>query len=368
MSFVISVDLSNRRIDPPLDLEGTWEVGLLDAYLNLPHKTGNSLERKYGKEDFIEAVGEYEMFIRCEITQDRLSRAPEVREAFKKYRYGNLPRKAQQSSQFDIWNYKIRDSRRRIVHDIHIYRTFTNYFETYPDVKITLGEVLELLNAQLIEQFNATVNPWLKYVFNQTGGENAVITSPYFQIPKLRSENGLIKLNTPFFIKNIYLNKALNKIFKFHSEDSLEDYDIILKRVLIGIPSPLSGMQYVKDADGEGGKQYNFQMEEYKVTSPCKELIGFSETVIKDPRKLFILMPDVIEETKIGNSAKPLLRMMEWKDGTSYTQFRNPIYSKLRYNKLGDFAIKLAGEDFTESYINIKGRLALHFRLKIEDE
>ena len=370
MSFVISVDLSDKRIDPPLELEGAWEVGLLDAYLDLPHKTTHGLKHKYGKGDFVSALGELDIFFECKILKDRLTRNQAVRDAFKKYKYGNFPRKPQRSTQFDIWNYKIHDERRLEIKEIYISRVMSSYFNENPNAKVTIEEIIELLNDAIEEKFIYHIKPWLKYVFWQTGGENAIISSPYFQIPTLQIEGNIIKLNTPFYVKKIYTSTILNKLFKFHLIETLyPNYKIILNRMLVPIPSPLIGNQYIKDAEGEGGKEYIFPTEPYHIASPCKELVGFlGASTTKDPAKLFILMPDMIEETKFGNATKPLLKMMEWKDGANYTQFHNPIYSKLRYNRLGDFKIELTSEDCKESCINLKGKLTLHFRLKIEDE
>ena len=355
------------RVEPGIELDGPWEVGVLDTHLDVPNsgKDSVTVEKTYGKETFKD--GTMDFTILYEIKQDGLVNEG-ARKAWIDYKYGNNAKKTQ-SSQFDIWNMKIHPEARKFTG-----RTVSNYlndvfFKNNPDKKLTIHEIIAILNERMRVGASDHAAPLLNAVFAKTGGEKFVVRPPYFSVPSLDIVNGLVTMHVPYYVRKVYMRPSLRKILNFQAIKTypLVHIDKIFTRNLFHVHSPLTGSHYV--VDGGRGVVYQFYRESYIIRDPATmihSVVESDKATEAEQNTLRILAPDLVESKPIGDRSEPWLRIIERKGG--YVQYANPIYCDLKYNRLNRIRLSFMNSDTNTREILKSGWLTLHFRRKLKHE
>ena len=361
------------RVEPSIELDGSWEVGILDTYLNIPnddseekgHHGGGAVEKTYGREFLCDGPMDFTM--RYEVKQDGLVNEG-ARKAWINYKYGNNAKNTQ-SSQFDIWGMKINEEQRKLTA-----QTVSNYFKDVyfknnPDKRLTIHEIITILNENMKRGGFVEAVPFLGAVFAKTGGEKHIVRPPYFSLPSLSIVNGLVTMHVPFYVREVYFRPNLRKILNFRAIKSHPELhiDSIFKRGMYHVHSPLTGSNYMPS--DSGGVLYQFYRESYIIRDPTTTIHSVVKTGDKsheiERNALRILAPDLIESKPTGNHSEPWLRIIERKGG--YVQYANPIYCDLKYNRLTRIGLRLVKPN--GKYEILKGGwLTLHFRRKIKHE
>ena len=191
------------RVEPGIELDGSWEVGILDTHLDIPNDSEKdhhvTVEKTYGKEILCE--GPMDFVMKYEVKKDGLV-SEGARKAWINYKYGNNARKTQ-SSQFDIWNMKIEEGQRKLTA-----QTISNYFKDVyfkdnPNKRLTIHEIIAILNEKMRKGAIDHAAPLLSAVFAKTGGEKFVVRPPYFSLPSIDIVNGLVTMHVPYYVKKV---------------------------------------------------------------------------------------------------------------------------------------------------------------------
>ena len=232
MLFFIRVNTSENSFNPPILIEGKWEVALVDLNLNnvppAPVKDQHVGVRKYKKKDFEPIINHGEngvmVYFYVNIVMDRMiihnsqdEEDARLRRAFQKYNYGNVGRSGRQTSDFDRWNYRIPLEHFSDIAGIWVHVTckhLSEHFSRNPEAEITLKALLNILNLD-IQAKEDEIKTYIKQMFKGTGGETVLVNTPYFRLPLLSHTDGFIKMETPYWLHKTYIANELNEIFKF---------------------------------------------------------------------------------------------------------------------------------------------------------
>ena len=271
------------RVEPSIELDGSWEVGILDTYLDIPNDSEEkghlaTAEKTYGKE--LLCVGPMDFVIRYEVRKDGLVNEG-ARKAWINYKYGNNAKKTQ-SSQFDVWNMKIDEEQRKLSS-----QTISNYFKDVyfnnnPNKRLAIHEIVTILKEELKKEAIDHAAPLLNAVFAKTGGEKFVVRPPYFSLPSIEIVNGLVTMHVPYYVRKVYFRPNLRRILNFEAVMSYPQVhiDSIFKRNMFHVHSPLTGSNYVLDG---GGVLYQFYRESYIIRDPATMIHSVVESG-KSPR------------------------------------------------------------------------------------
>ena len=213
------------------------------------------------------------------------------------------------------------------------------YFKNNPDKRLTIHEIITILNENMKRGGFVDAVPFLGAVFAKTGGEKHIVRPPYFSLPSLSIVNGLVTMHMPFYVREVYFRPNLRKILNFRAIKSHPELhiDSIFKRGMYHVHSPLTGSNYMPS--DSGGVLYQFYRESY---------------IIRDPTTT------IHSVVKTGDNT-----IIERKGG--YVQYANPIYCDLKYNRLTRIGLRLVKPN--GKYEILKGGwLTLHFRRKIKHE
>ena len=369
MSFFVSVNTSENSFNPPIPLEGKWEIALVDLTLGnvppAPTKYHNAGVGTYKKRDFEQVIkhGENGLLLHfyVQIVMDRMiirdsqnEEDARLRRAFQKYNYGNIGRSGRQTSDFDRWNYRIPLDRFSDIAGFWVQVTckhLSEYFNRNPDAEISLNALLDLLNLDIQAKENE-IKTYIRKMFKGTGGETALINTPYFRLPLLSYKDGFIKMETPYWLQSIYIANELNRIFRFEVLSVRNNVSQIFTRVGIRVPSQLRGTYYYRHETEIGGTLYEWGTYPYWIITPSKNLVNYIGVenqgrvkVERDEQGIVVLLPNIIEETIIGKFSESLLRFTTWRDGDVYKQFNHLVYVPLRYTSLSDLNIVVKAEN-----------------------
>ena len=395
------VGVTENLIDPQIKLDGKWEVALCDISLTDPSlqietggkTTTTSAFKKFRKSDLpiMTSItpGHHNscMILKIQLGEDRLLRmkpdgginnaeTDRVKEAWRRYNYGNNTQYGTQSNDFDKWMNDLKCEQHQSTRPMWIIVGKSDMIKLWgndPNKEITIQELLTKLNSG-IQANSAAVRNYIRMLFkNNEEAQAKLLESPYFKLPEFKYKNGYLSLKTPYYVSRVFLSDDLVKLFKFDvvGEDYLTLKDIF-KRTRFQVPNFLRGLYYWRVGEYEG-VQYEFNTEKYFINTPCRKIVSYlpgetttaTTTVVADT-VLFTAKVDggVLGETRIGSKFESILRLVWIKKGEIYKQFQHRIYIPLRYDTLNNFNIRVINTSNNQQVVN--GFAILHFRKRYE--
>ena len=155
------------------------------------------------------------MIIEIQITENRLLRiksdggadtveSDKLKEAWRRYNYGNNVQYRTQSNDFDKWMNdmkfdKLEDTRPSWI--IVENRDMLKLWEDDPGKEITIQELLAKINSEIKAQ-EASIEVYLKGVFsNNEEAKTKLLTTPYWSLPEFKYKNGYVTCKTPYYVK-----------------------------------------------------------------------------------------------------------------------------------------------------------------------
>ena len=87
----------------------------------------------------------------------------------------------------------------------------SEHFSRNPEAEIALKAIVDLLNLEIQVKENE-IKTYIRQMFKGTWGETALTNTSYFQLSLLSYKDGFIKIESPFWLHNIYIAIELNKL------------------------------------------------------------------------------------------------------------------------------------------------------------
>ena len=392
--FYMKVGVTENLINPQIKLDGKWEVALCDLSLitsslnigggDVTTATTSGF-RKIKKSDFQTPLNLF-MMIKIQVAENRLLRmkaegginnieTDRLKEAWKRYKYGNNTQYGIQSSQFDKWMNDLKFEEfhhNRPTWIVVRSRDILSLWGEDPDKEISLEELLTRINADIRGQ-EASIKYYIRILFKNNDEALKLLESPYYSVPEFNYKNGYISLKTPYYVSAVWVSQDFARLIKLDTFG--EDYlslKPIFKRVRFQVPNFLSGTYYWRISEYEG-REYQFQTENYFINTPCRKIVSYlpgetttTTTTVADNTILFNVKVDggVLEETRIGSKFDSILRLVWIEKGEIYKQFQHRIYVPLRYDTLNNFNIRVINTTNNRRVVN--GFVILHFRKRYE--
>ena len=237
--------------------------------------------RKIRKSDFLlmsETRPEHNtlfMMIQIQLAENRLLRmksagcidnmeTDKLKEAWRRYNYGNNVQYGTQSSDFDKWMNDLKVEQYHKARPTWILvrnRDMLKLWEDDPGKEITIQELLVKINSHIKEQ-EASISFYIRTLFNNNEeAKTNVLASTYFSLPEFKYKNGYLSLKTPYYMSKVYVSEDMRRVFKFahFGEDHLSLKNIF-KRVRFQVPNLLHGVHYWRVSEYKG-RLYELQTE-----------------------------------------------------------------------------------------------------------
>ena len=333
----MKVGVTENLINPQIKLDGKWEVALCDLSLTTSSLNIGSGDvttsttsgfRKIKRSDFPSSQNVC-MMIKIQLAENRLLRlkaegeinnieTDRLKEAWKRYKYGNNAQYGIQSSQFDEWmnDLKCEEYHHALPTWIVVRnKDILSLWGEDSDKEISIEELLTRINADIRGQ-EAVIRYYVRNLFkNNEEAKTKLLESPYYSVPEFNYKTEYISLKTPYYVSAVWASQDLVRLLKFDSFG--EDYlslKSIFKRTRFQVPNFLSGTYYWRISEYEG-REYQFQTENYFITTPCRKIVSYLPGETTTTTTVAILFNvkvggGVVEETTIGSKFDSILRLV----------------------------------------------------------
>ena len=318
-----------------VNLEGDYEVALLDIIYN--HYPNSIKENKYDNSIVGDEAFDIQFAIYVpEEGVDSIHLPYERQHFFESTKY-NTPDRLH-LTEFDIWNYQAKKEN-RITATITV-TIITNLFKDHPNIMLTLFDLLNFLNAGIVNEKPAFKRV-LQHTFKATNGYSNIMQDKYFKFPlfSIDADKHMMQLYLAYYVSSVRLSNWLHDITQIPS---------IFQKEFIAIPeAPLKNKAIP-----------------FKVFDPCRYLTGFIDSNNYEGVNIFVYC-SLIEFQIIASITSPLLRLVSLnrnKKGINWRQFSEPQYIPLRFRQFQDFTISILDENGKPLHFIDKIYLVLHFR------
>ena len=211
---------------------------------------------------------------------------------------------------------------------------------------------------------------YVKDLFKGTSGEKIVTELPYLYAPEMKYVNGFMQIKVPWYITSVYMHEDIANAIKLKPYGDWGRFKKLFERKVVEVPCTLTGsiiLTRPKMITYDGGE------ERYFTRIPTKEIHEYildntrsstSTRINTGNNTIVITLPNTVEETRVGITGIPLLRITSWNKDQQYKQFHNPIYVPVRYTTISDLKVDILRD--SAPLKSSKGFITLHFRHRYE--